>query len=108
MSNPFHWPSTLETHAAAAETIARRLPILWWGMMWPSPSAHAEARHMVIEKQMAVLEGLFAVQVELLSLAFKPWWWAHMPHDAMRGVAEAATAPAARRAKANARRLRGR
>jgi len=95
--------SPAEVTLAAAETIARRLPVLWWGLMWPSPAAHAEVRHMVIEKQLAAAEGLVAVQAQWLKLMLTPWW--HWPSA---GLAEAAAAPAARRVKANARRLRGR
>ena len=98
--------SPADVTLAAAETILRRLPILWWAAVWPSPAAHAETRHMVVEKQMALVEGLLAFQVEFTKLWFQPWWAARLPHEAAQHLAQAATAPAARRVKANARRLR--
>ena len=100
------WPSVLETQLAAVETISRRLPILWWAAVWPSPSAHAEARKMIVEKQVAFAEGLIAVQAELMTLAFRPWWHLRPLHESIHDVAHAAAAPAVRRVKANARRLR--
>jgi len=95
--------SPVEVTLAAAETMARRLPVLWWAMLWPSPAAHAEVRHMAIEKPLAAAESLVAVQAQWLKLMLTPWWqWPQA------GLADKAAAPVARRVKANARRLRGR
>ncbi len=92
----------------SAETIARRLPILWWGMMSPGAGNQAEITKMVIEKQMAFAEGVFAMQMELFKMSFQPWWamTAKTHHDNAHGMMQAAMAPSARRVSANARRLR--
>lgn len=86
---------------ATAETLAHRLPILWWGMVSPTPKSNAEITRMVVEKQLAFVEGIMAMQIELVRQAMTPWWqWSGS--DAHH----AAVAPAARRVKANAKRLR--
>ena len=100
------WPDLAETQLATAETISRRLPILWWAAMWPSPSAHAETRKMVVEKQVAFAEGLIAMQIELMTMAFRPWWSPRLAQEALQDLVYAASAPAVRRVRANARRLR--
>lgn len=94
----------------SAETIARRLPILWWGMVSPGGGNQAEITKMVIEKQMAFAEGLFAMQMELFKMAFQPWWemTAATQRENAEDMMQAAMAPSARRVSANARRLRGR
>jgi hypothetical protein len=94
----------------SAETIARRMPVLWWGMVSPGTANHAEMAKMVIEKQMAFAEGVFALQMEVLKLAFRPWWemTAAAHHEAAQGLLRAALQPSAKRVKANARRLRRR
>lgn len=94
----------------SAETIARRLPVLWWAMMSPRGANQAEIAKMVIEKQMAFAEGLFALQIEMFKMSFRPWWamTAAAHHEAAHGMVQAAMAPSARRASANARRLRRR
>ena len=94
-----------EDGLAAAMTIGQRLPILWWGMVSPSPSANAEARRMVSEKQLAFAEGMMGAQAELMKLAMTPWWlWTR---NAAAAVSHAATGPASRQVRANARRLGG-
>jgi len=98
--------SPFDVNLAAAETIMRRMPTLWWGMMAPSPAAHAEITRMVIEKQAAFLEGVFALQMEFIRQMMSPVLVARRPLQAAEHLARAATAPAARRVKANARRLR--
>ena len=94
----------------SAETVARRLPILWWGMVSPGGGNQAEITKMVIEKQMAFAEGLFAMQMELFKMAFQPWWemTAATQRENAEDMMQAAMAPSARRVSANARRLRGR
>lgn len=86
---------------SAAEIIARRLPVIWGGLLNPTASAHAEMTRMVVEKQMAFAEACMAVQVELFRMMLAPW----TPASTDR-LAQAALAPAARRVKANLRRLR--
>ena len=93
---------------ATAETLSHRLPILWWGMVAPSPKGNAEISKMVVEKQAAFAEGIQGLQMEMVKQAFRPWWlWtAQQTHDSVKDLAHAATSPASRRVKANAKRLR--
>jgi hypothetical protein len=93
-----------------AETLSRRLPVLWWGMVSPTPAGNAEITRMVVEKQMAVLDSVVAMQTELFKAAFVPWWsWTAQSHaQAADDMFQAAIRPAALRVKANARRLRHR
>jgi len=87
---------------SAAEIIARRLPLIWWGMVNPTAASQAEMTKMVVEKQMAFAEACVAVQAELFRMMLAPW----TPASADRMV-QAALSPSARRVKANLRRLRG-
>lgn len=75
--------------------------MIWWGMVKPSAASQAEMTKMVIEKQMAFAEACFAVQAEMVRMMLAPWTPASADH-----VMQAALAPAARRVKANLRRLR--
>ena len=93
--------SAYDMGLSAGEIIARRMPLLWWGMVSPTASSRAEMTRMVIEKQMAFAESLVAVQAEAFRMMLSPW----TPASAER-VIQAALAPAARRLKANQRRLR--
>ena len=93
--------SHIETGFSAAGIIARRLPIMWWGMVNPTAASRAEMTKMVVEKQMAFAEACFAVQIEMFRMMLAPW----TPASADR-LMQAALAPSARRVKANARRLR--
>lgn len=86
---------------SAAEIIARRLPLIWWGMVNPTAASQAEMTKMVVEKQMAFAEACVAVQAELFRMMLAPW----TPASADRMV-QAALSPSARRVKANLRRLR--
>lgn len=63
---------------------------------------------MVVEKQMALVESMVAMQVEWSKMMFRPWWFARHPLGTANDFGRAVTAPAMRRVKANARRLRGR
>jgi len=56
---------------------------------------------MVVEKQMAFAEACFAVQTEFFLMMLMPWG-----KGGADRVMQAALAPAARRVKANVRRLR--
>jgi hypothetical protein len=95
---------------ATAQTLAHRLPIFWQGILQPSPKGNAAIAEMVMEKQVAFATGLIGMQTELMKQAMRPWWmWtAQQSQDAAQDLAHAATAPAARKVKANARRLRKR
>ena len=93
--------SPLELSVSAAEIVARRMPVILSGMVSPTAATHAEITRMVVEKQMALVETCLAVQAELFRMMLGPW----TPASADR-LMQAAIAPAARRVKANARRLR--
>lgn len=93
--------SALEMGLSSAEVMARRLPGLWWGMVSPTAASQAEFVKMIVEKQMAFVEGCFAVQAELFAIMLAPLG---ASHDRLM---QAALAPSARRVKANLRRLRG-
>jgi hypothetical protein len=93
--------SHIEMGFSAAEIIARRLPLIWWGMISPTASSQAEMTKMVVEKQMAVAEAFVAVQAECFRMMLAPW----TPASTDR-LAQAALASAAKRVKANLRRLR--
>ena len=102
--------TSFDVGLAAAETIAWRMPILFWGMMAPTSKSNSEIVGMMAEKQLAAAQGLIAAQAEMMKLAMTPWWkWSKLsPERAASRVFEAAAAPAARKAKANAKRLRRR
>jgi hypothetical protein len=91
---------------AAMQVLAFRLPMLW-AMAWSAtPARRGEAMRMIIEKQMAAAEGLNAAALE----AFVQWIKLAggqniSAESAARRVLTAATRPAAKRVKANARRL---
>lgn len=99
----------MELAADAAETVFRRLPMIWWQMLNPTAKGEAEMVRMVAEKQKAMFDGIMAAQMQMAKEAFRPWsmpWTAPNPEAAARRVAAAALAPMRRTARANARRLR--
>ena len=102
--------SPFDVALATAETLAHRLPVFWKGILSPSPAGNAAISEMIVEKQVAFAEGMMGMQAELMKQAFRPWWtWtAQQSQDAAQDLANAATAPASRKVKANARRLRKR
>jgi hypothetical protein len=96
----------LATALAAAQVLAFRLPMLWV-MTWnPTPARRAEALRMIVEKQMAVTEGLnaaaFAVFIQWMKFASGR---NISVETASQRVLRAASRPAARRVRGNARRL---
>jgi hypothetical protein len=93
---------------ATAETLAHRMPILWWNVLAPSAAGNAEISKMVVEKQHAFIEGMAGAQAEIVKLAMTPWWLWHTltPHGSAQRISDAATDPSSRRVKANAKRLR--
>ncbi|WP_395661235.1 hypothetical protein [Aestuariivirga sp.] len=93
--------SPFDMGLSAAEVIARRMPVIWWGMVNPTAASQAEMTRMVIEKQLAFAEACVAMQVEMFRLMLAPW----RPASSGRLV-QAVLAPAARRVRANKRRLR--
>ncbi len=98
----------MESSIAAAITIAARTPILL-GITARDPKTVREAQTMVIEKVEAAFEGAAAAQLAMFTL------WGRMMFGGVRGpsafahgladVAHAATRPAHRRVRANAKRL---
>ena len=100
--------TAMESSVAAAVTIAARAPILF-GL--PTRDGHSarETQRMVAEKVEAAIEGTAAAQVAMMKL------WTRMAFGGVRGptafahgladVANAATRPAQRRVRANAKRL---
>jgi hypothetical protein len=94
--------SPFEMGLSSAEVIARRLPGMWLGLISPTPASQSELMKMVVEKQMAFVEGCFAMQTEMFKMMLSPQEAGS--HDRLM---QAALAPSARRVKANLRRLRG-
>ncbi len=92
----------------SAETIARRVPVI--ASAWASPASadHAELVRMVVEKQAALASAIVGVQVEMWKALVSPWWLRSSSGQRKAGLAmmNAALAPAARKARANAVRLR--
>ena len=92
--------------------IAARMPVLLVEAMQPNPSKRVETNRMVEEKLSAAQEGIIAAQVAF-GQAFMENWAAlafgQTPKSTMRKTAnammQASLAPAARKVKANVRRL---
>lgn len=93
--------SAFEMSISSAEIIARRLPVIWWGMVSPTATSQSEMVKMVVEKQMAFAETCFAMQVEAFKLMWSPWG-----AETAGQIMQAALAPSAQRVRANVRRLR--
>ena len=93
--------SAYDMGISSVEVIARRMPTLWWGMVNPTAASNAEVTKMVVEKQMAFVEGCFAVQTELFKMMLSP-----PAGDGHDRIMQAALAPSANRVNANLKRLR--
>jgi hypothetical protein len=102
--------SPIDVGIATATTLAHRLPDFWQDVMSPSPRGNAAIAGLIVEKQVAFAQGMMSLQAEMLKLAFRPWWtWDMWQGQRAAGdLLHAAAAPAARKVKANARRLRKR
>ncbi len=102
--------SPFDVAAATAETLAHRLPVFWRGILAPTPAGNKAIAGMIVEKHVAFAEGVMAMQAEFLKQSFRPWWlWtSQQSQDAASDLAQAAMAPASRKVKANAKRLRKR
>jgi hypothetical protein len=99
----------IETALAAAQVLAFRLPMLWAMALSPTPSRRAEAVKMIVEKQMAVAEGINAAALAALAQWLKVASGQGLTVETIGSrVVEAAVRPARRRVRANARRLGGR
>ena len=92
----------------AATVVGLRLLDLGLMVTNPTASRRNEAQRMIVEKQMALLEGIFAMQMEWAKLLTTPFWLWPKPAVLAEELGRAATRPAARRVAANARRLRSR
>jgi hypothetical protein len=92
--------------------VANRLPILFFEAMNPDPSRRSETNRMVAEKMAATQEGVFAAQMTLghaMMESLAAMTFGQMPKSTPRNTAHAmmhaSLAPAAKRVRANARRL---
>ncbi len=99
--------------ASAAETIARRAPTLWLGLLHPTPRRMAEATRMITEKQLAFCEGLWRFNQQV-AIEMTLGWLRLMtgrpsaidPYSSLERISAAASLPGRQRVKANVRRLR--
>jgi hypothetical protein len=92
--------------------MASRMPILFFEAMNPDPSRRNETNRMVTEKMAAVHEGVVAAQMVLGHAVMESMTavvFGRVPKSTPRHTADAmmraGLAPAARRVKANAKRL---
>jgi hypothetical protein len=95
--------------------VAARMPVLMVEAMQPNPSKRVETNRMVQEKLSAAQEGIIAAQVAFGQACLENWAafaFGQPPKSTMRKTAnammEASLAPAARKVKANVRRLTSR
>jgi hypothetical protein len=108
------WPALtrlIETQAAAAEVIMRRIGMMWLAPM--STGAQRETLRMVAEKQAAAAEAAFAFSAAMMEEAAKFWTGAvfrpFSPFPVEKSVARSlrrAATPLTRRVRDNRRRLR--
>jgi hypothetical protein len=97
-----------QTSLAAGTTIANRLPILFDAAVTGSPGALVETQRMAAEKVFAAAMGSFALGTAWYRLALQMSLGRGQVPDPARvtmQLAEAATAPARRACRSNARRL---
>ena len=92
--------------------VSARLPILWFEALEPDPSRRAETNRMLVEKVVAVQEGVVAAQLALgkaCADATVAMMFGMTPKGSPRGILQAmvhaSLAPAARRVRANHKRL---
>ncbi len=99
----------IKTANHAAETILRRMPILWWQAVRPTAEGQREVNRMVAEKQKAFVDGMASAQTQIMQEAMRFWAAPFAtPSSAKRAaarIADAATAPARKTVRANAKRL---
>lgn len=96
------------TAMAATVTVTQRMAMLSDPAMLAAASGRAEAMRMVAEKMEAAAEGVFDASVEAGLFMMRTSLGRVSPDDVARGlvaIGHAATRPAARRVRANARRL---
>ncbi len=106
------WFDVFETNAAAMTTISARLPLIAAAASgFGNKAARHETRSMVAEKLVAATEGAQAHALESAKVALKVMTGQTHPVEVaghMMDMAAAATGPARRKVKANARRLTAR
>ncbi len=92
--------------------VGARLPILFFEALDPNLSRRAETNRMVLEKVAAVQEGVVAAQIALASACAEATVALMFgmtpkgtPRGLMRSMVHAGLGPAARRVKANHKRL---
>ena len=96
----------IENAIAAAQVLTFRLPMLWAMAFSPTPQRRAEAVKMIVEKQMAVAEGINAAALAALAQWMKLASGQSLAVETMSArIVEAAVRPGRRRVRANARRL---
>jgi hypothetical protein len=96
----------IETALAAAQVLTFRLPMLWAMALSPTPSRRAEAVKMIVEKQIAVAEGINAATLAALVQWMKVLGGQGLPAEIIGSrIIDAAVRPSRRRVRANARRL---
>jgi hypothetical protein len=98
----------------APMVIWARLPILWYEALNPDPSRRSETNRMVVEKIAAAQEGMLAANLAVAQATFDAGFAmmagsspARETRKAAERIMQAGLAPAARRVRANARRLSG-
>jgi hypothetical protein len=100
----------------APMVVALRLPYLWWEAFGGNAFGRRESTVMVTEKLEALRRGAAAAQVEAVHVAFdaalaaarlKPQQSAELLLSGPQRIANAALRPAARRVRANVKRLGG-
>jgi hypothetical protein len=108
---PSHDPD-LSGLLLAPFVVASRMPILFYEALNPDPRRRNETNRMVAEKLAAAQEGMLAAQVALgraMVENMAAMTFGQTPRSSPRKTAEAmmkaGLAPAARRVKANAKRL---
>lgn len=92
--------------------VTARLPIVWFEAMNPDPRRRSETNRMVVEKVVAMQEGIVASQLALgaaMAEASVAMMFGLTPKGTPKAVVHrminAGLAPAARRVRANHRRL---
>ncbi len=92
--------------------MASRMPILWAEALNPDPGSRSETNRMMSEKMAAVQEGVVAAQTTFGHAMLETWAALAFgqlpkatPHNTADAMMWAGLAPAARRVKANAKRL---
>jgi hypothetical protein len=90
----------------AATVVSLRLASMGLMAVDPSRERADEMRRMIVEKPVAAFEGLIACQQAFAGMMFAPPWLWPTPSGAIHRLARAAATPAAKRVRANARRLR--